>query len=202
MLLYKDEKYKNIINYIKRINFKINDIGKLLPEQWKQFRLFIENDLNEQLNIYNIKNGNIDIIKKDLNNRNINNVTDFGEDKRNCVKCIIPITKKQHDLCDKCRHLCILDECNNKRHNIFNTELEFCVNHISKIDFYIKIKLKLSYIIYDNIKKVMKEVLESEKTTIEKLTNRISLLEEQLDEANKYKDLYQELIIKFNLLDE
>lgn len=62
--------------------------------------------------------------------------------------------------------------------------------------------MKLSYIIYDNIKKVMKEVLESEKTTIEKLTNRISLLEEQLDEANKYKDLYQELIIKFNLLDE
>lgn len=51
-------------------------------------------------------------------------------------------------------------------------------------------------------KKVMKEVLESEKSTIEELTNRISLLEEQLDEANKYKDLYQELIIKFNLLDE
>lgn len=122
MLLYKDEKYKNIINYIKRINFKINDIGKLLPEQWKQFRLFIENDLNEQLNIYNIKN------------KNINNVTIFGEEKRNCVKCLIPITKNQHDLCDKCRHLCILDECNNKRHNMFNTEIEFCVKHAPKFD--------------------------------------------------------------------
>jgi hypothetical protein len=42
ILLYKDDKYKPILNYIKRINFKVKNIRKLLPEQWNQFRLFIE----------------------------------------------------------------------------------------------------------------------------------------------------------------
>jgi hypothetical protein len=49
---------------------------------------------------------------------------------------------------------------------------------------------------------VMEEVFESEKNVIEELTNRISFLEEQLDESNKYKYLYQELIIKFNSINE
>lgn len=47
--LFNNNKYVYIQNYIKRINFKIKDIAKLLPEQWNQFRVFIEKYLDKQL---------------------------------------------------------------------------------------------------------------------------------------------------------
>lgn len=56
MSLFNDDKYINIQNYIKRINFKIKDLSKLSREQWNSFRVFIEKELNEQINLINNKN--------------------------------------------------------------------------------------------------------------------------------------------------
>lgn len=119
MLLYKDNKYKPILNYIKRINFKVKDIGKLLPEQWKQFRLFIEKDLNEQLNIF-------------TENDNHEYINDNQEDnkKEKCIKCLNILKDNDFTYCSSCIKLCQVDDCINKKHKLNKVELEYCFQHI------------------------------------------------------------------------
>lgn len=48
----------------------------------------------------------------------------------------------------------------------------------------------------------MKETLETDKEIIERLTNKILSLEEQLSDENKYKVLYQDLIVKYKALED
>lgn len=48
----------------------------------------------------------------------------------------------------------------------------------------------------------MKETLETDKEIIEILTNKILSLEEQLSDENKYKVLYQDLIVKYKALED
>lgn len=62
MLLYNDEKYAYIQNYIKRINFKIKDLSKLSHEQWLLFFRFLKDSLDKQLIIENNKVSEKDIV--------------------------------------------------------------------------------------------------------------------------------------------
>lgn len=112
MLLYKDEKYKPILEYIKRINFKVKEIGSLLPEQWNQFRIFIEKDLNEELEKNNINYNNNEkiVIEEYDNKRNKNN------NKENKSKWF--------------DNLCNFKDCRKEKHKFGKHIMRFCINHM------------------------------------------------------------------------
>ena len=101
--LFNDDKYINIQDYIKRINFKIKDLSKLSRDQWNNFRVFIEKELNEQLNHINNED------KKQYNCKNIEQECD-------------EITTTEDTFCD----LCIKDMkiCKNCKIEFINDEID------------------------------------------------------------------------------
>jgi hypothetical protein len=118
--IYESDKYKDIQNYIRRLYFDINSLAKLKDDDYYSFKF----DLIELLDKEFKKTNNIEnIIIKEENN---NIVTDFGSENRNCKKCIKPVTKKQHDICDKCINICIVDDCE----EIKDDSIEFCEKHM------------------------------------------------------------------------
>lgn len=116
MKLYNDSKYINIQDYIKRINFKTKDLAKLSHEQWLLFKKFLENNLDEELN--NFENNN--------KNNNINNNSDINIEKLSKI-----IDKKYLYKSNKDDKLCIIQNCNNNKHNFNNILLEYCIKHIN-----------------------------------------------------------------------
>lgn len=112
--LYNNEKYIPIFDYIKRINFKVNDIARLIPDQWNNFRVFIENDLDKQLE--KIKNkDNLYIYKCSLCK---------NEYKSELEHIIV-------NICNICE-----DNCNKNKHEFsdsYDSDNEY--NHFDKINF-------------------------------------------------------------------
>lgn len=137
MLLYKDEKYKPILDYIKRINFKVKELGCLMPDHWSQFRIFIEKDLNEELNKY-LENSNItDTIKNvdtlnSINNESIKiNFEKFTNEC--CIKCDTILNDDELGNCSKCMDLCITDDCFNNKSKMVDKQIDYCKAHANKI---------------------------------------------------------------------
>jgi hypothetical protein len=99
--LFNDDKYINIQDYIKRINFKIKDLSKLSRDQWNSFRVFIEKELNEQLNHINNED------KKQYNCKNTEQECDETTTTEDtfCDLCI-----KNMKICKDCKIEFINDE--------------------------------------------------------------------------------------------
>lgn len=128
--IYNEDRYKNIQNIAKRIYINLDYLPKLDDEQFNYFKDILYKLLdNEVIKL------NIDIKKESKNSENINiknKVFDYGYENRNCKKCLIPVTKEQHDICDKCINLCVIDECFDKKSDGFGITLEYCKTHANK----------------------------------------------------------------------
>lgn len=119
MLLYNEEKYVNIQDYIKRINFKIKDLSRLSHDKWLSFRKYLEDVLDEELKV-NVKE-----------NSKENNIIIDEEKIKNecCMKCDNILKSDELRNCNKCKNLCILDDCSNQKAAMFGSIIEFCKEH-------------------------------------------------------------------------
>lgn len=118
--LYNSDKYVNIQDYIKRLEFDLNSLSKLKEDDYYSFKYDLEEKLNIYLKKYNKNNNKEDIKNDSFINKN---------HEYCCKKCLIEITKEQFNICDKCKHLCIIEECNKNRNKIGNIVFETCINH-------------------------------------------------------------------------
>lgn len=121
--IYKESKYINIQNVIKRIYININYISKLDDYQFCSLKNILINILDKELknnkNIENEKNNRLED-QYELNN-NIN--------KDQCIKCLNYLSKKEDiTYCNNCIKLCIIPECKRKRSSM----MEFCKIHFEE----------------------------------------------------------------------
>lgn len=92
--LYNNDKYINILNFIKRINFSIKAVSKLNDYQWQTFRLNIEKILDQEIERIN-ENDDENKFKFSCKNKSCSDNVDM-EDVF-CSDC-----KKDLISCEKC----------------------------------------------------------------------------------------------------
>lgn len=94
ILLFNEDKYKDIQDIIKGINFSFKTLYSLDEDQWLDYKIYLEQLLDNKLNEKNKNNDDI----TSIDNSNIKNVLkckyDFCNNYKNC-KCNIKI-------CDNC----------------------------------------------------------------------------------------------------
>lgn len=115
--IYNLDKYKNIQEFIKRLNFSLNSLSKLSDDDFQTFKYELQEKLDNHL-------------EKIKNNENIKINKDEYKKER-CNKCLSYLNDSEFKYCIKCYKLCQVDDCKNKKQLFGNILSEYCKQHIS-----------------------------------------------------------------------
>lgn len=135
-LLYNLDKYKNIQCFIKRLYFDINSLAKLKEDDYHSFKYDLIELLDEEINKnednkYDIKE-NIETIQKcEIKNNIIINEEKITNEC--CIKCDNILKGEELRNCNKCKDLCIMDDCFKKKSDILGKQIDYCKDHSNEV---------------------------------------------------------------------